>query len=83
MVDNVIALLEYAERQKELQDAAQLEAAVQEVRNRIVRSRQGELIVALHAIFNNEREQGLLTEPELIEIANIFSKQVESGLTIR
>ena len=83
MVDNIIDLLEYADRQKELQRAAQLEVAVQEVRNQIVRGKQGELIVTLHTIFNAEREHGLLTELELIEVINIFSKQVENGLTIK
>tara|TARA_R110002020_G_scaffold145362_1_gene318606 strand:- start:433 stop:669 length:237 start_codon:yes stop_codon:yes gene_type:complete len=78
-MDNIIDF----ELALEKKNKAELAAAIQETRNHVARERQGEVLLALHHVLNQERESGLLSERELIEVAKILSAQTNDGLTIK
>ena len=75
-MSNVINFEEYLYKREK----AELVAAVQEVRNQVVRNRQGKLIYELHQLINKEREYGLLTEENIIEVTKILYHQISDGV---
>ena len=77
-MSNLIDLEDYKLKKEE----AKLVLYLQEVRGRIVRQRQGSVLIALHYLLSSEKEFGLLTEEEINEIAAIFAKQVQGGVVI-
>ena len=77
-VSKIIDLEEY----KLQKEQAELAVYLQEVRNMVCRERQGKLLVALHYFLKDEREYGLLSEEQIIEIVNAFAVQVKDGITL-
>ena len=77
-MSDLIDLEEYRLKKEE----AELVIYLQEVRGQIVRQRQGKMLVALHFLLSKEKEFGLLTEEEIIEISAIFARQVGDGIAI-
>ncbi len=65
----------------EEKERAELMAAVEEVRGQLVRNRQSKIIILAHQLLNEEREFGLLTEEEIIEITKVLYSQTSDGLT--
>ena len=77
-LNNVISLDDY----RVDKETAELMVYMAEVKAMIARQRQDAVLIALHTLFEIEREFGFLSEQEIIEIANIFHRQVGDGITI-
>ena len=75
-MSNIIDLEEFKLKREE----AEIALKMQEVRNLVARQRQGKILVALHYLLADEMEYGLLTDDEIIEIANVFANQISNGV---
>ena len=73
-MSNIIDLEEFKLKREE----AEIALKMQEVRNLVARQRQGKILVALHYLLADEMEYGLLTDDEIIEIANVFANQISN-----
>jgi NADH:ubiquinone oxidoreductase subunit E len=77
-LNNVLSLDDYRTKK----ETAEVMAYMEEVKSMISRQRQDAVLIALHTLLEIEREFGFLSEQEIIEIANIFHRQVGDGITI-
>lgn len=76
--NNIINLLPHLEDRKQ----AQILLALEEIRAEATMLHQGEVLVELHHILNEERSRKILTEEDILQIVKIFHMQVADGYTI-
>ena len=76
--DNLISFDKFKQKQQEAEQALYL----QEARNILAGDRQGNLLIVLHYVIEEERLHGILTTEEILEVINILARQVKDGIII-
>lgn len=76
--DNLISFDRFKQKQQEAEEALYL----QEARNLIAGDRQGNLLIVLHYLIEEERKYNVLTTEEIVEVINILARQIKDGIII-